>query len=246
MGNKTVAVWGSPGSGKTLTAVKMAKILSERKENVILTGCDTESPVFPLLLPSPKACPSLGELLALPVLTETEVLQHCVPLGKNDYLAVLGYGKGENRRTYPEYSLQRAKDFIALLRKAADCVVIDCTSHITGDLLTSAALEDADVTFRVANASLKSISYFQSQRPLLQNSKFHYASQVNIINNILPAQDDAPAFEFLGNKAYKLPHVPGLQEQFDSGRLLDTVFGKNAGDYVMALNAIVGEVVLDG
>ena len=30
-----LAVWGSPGSGKTVTAVKIAKMLSARKKNVI-------------------------------------------------------------------------------------------------------------------------------------------------------------------------------------------------------------------
>lgn len=31
-----LAVWGSPGSGKTVTAVKIAKMLSTKKKNVIL------------------------------------------------------------------------------------------------------------------------------------------------------------------------------------------------------------------
>ena len=35
-----LAVWGSPGSGKTVTAVKIAKMLSARKKNVILLLCD--------------------------------------------------------------------------------------------------------------------------------------------------------------------------------------------------------------
>ena len=40
-GGGVVAVWGSPGSGKTITAVKIAKMLSARKKNVILLLCDT-------------------------------------------------------------------------------------------------------------------------------------------------------------------------------------------------------------
>jgi KaiC/GvpD/RAD55 family RecA-like ATPase len=31
-----LAVWGSPGSGKTITAVKIAKHLADRKKNVVL------------------------------------------------------------------------------------------------------------------------------------------------------------------------------------------------------------------
>ena len=31
-----LAIWGSPGSGKTTTAVKLAKYLADKKKNVIL------------------------------------------------------------------------------------------------------------------------------------------------------------------------------------------------------------------
>ena len=35
-----LAVWGSPGSGKTVTAVKLAKALADKKRNVALVLCD--------------------------------------------------------------------------------------------------------------------------------------------------------------------------------------------------------------
>ena len=48
-----LAVWGSPGSGKTVTAVKIAKHLAEKKQNVVLLLCDTiaRTVVFPAELP---------------------------------------------------------------------------------------------------------------------------------------------------------------------------------------------------
>ncbi len=245
MENKIIAVWGSPGSGKTITAVKIAKMLSKMKKNTLIVGCDTESPLLPLLMPARKNAPSLGDLLALPSITGLTVLQHCVPCDKNDNLAVLSYCKGENIRTYPEYSLQRAGDFISMLYETADFIVIDCTSHITIDMLTATALEKADVTFKVVNPTIKSISYIQSQKPLLQPSKFRYASQINIINNIMPDQDVAPVIDFLGNSAYCLPNVPALTNQFDSGKLLDTAFGKNARDYASTMEKMISEAVLN-
>ena len=42
-----LAVWGSPGSGKTVTAVKIAKMLSAKKKNVILLLCDMTAPMLP-------------------------------------------------------------------------------------------------------------------------------------------------------------------------------------------------------
>ena len=44
-----LAVWGSPGSGKTVTAVKIAKMLSARKKNVILLLCDMAAPMLPCI-----------------------------------------------------------------------------------------------------------------------------------------------------------------------------------------------------
>ena len=35
-----LAVWGSPGSGKTVAAVKLAKALADKKKNVALLLCE--------------------------------------------------------------------------------------------------------------------------------------------------------------------------------------------------------------
>ena len=40
-----LAVWGSPGSGKTTVAVKIAKYLADRKKNVVLLLCDMTAPM---------------------------------------------------------------------------------------------------------------------------------------------------------------------------------------------------------
>jgi MinD-like ATPase involved in chromosome partitioning or flagellar assembly len=240
------AIWGSPGSGKTITAVKIAKALADKKKNVIIVGCDIAVPLLPVLLPSENEVSSLGEVLSLPTLSDISVLQHCVPF-KNKYISILGYRLGDNIQTYPDYSFspQRAKEFISILKHTADYVIIDCTSNHINNKLTAAALEQADITFKVVNADLKSISFLESQSPLLQGANFKYNQQINIISDVLPSQDITPLTEYLGKSPYILPHVSSLKEQYDCGGLLDTVFGKSAKDYVMAINLIVKEVFKD-
>ena len=78
---KIIAVWGSPNSGKTTFATKLAaSIYSSFESTVITLFCDLETPVLPGLPPavvSPAehlglldragvhvACPDLGDLLA--------------------------------------------------------------------------------------------------------------------------------------------------------------------------------------
>lgn len=57
-----LAVWGSPGSGKTVTAAKIAKMLSARKKNVILLLCDMAAPMLPCIWSPRDALESNGSL----------------------------------------------------------------------------------------------------------------------------------------------------------------------------------------
>lgn len=49
--SQVLAVWGSPGSGKTTVAVKLAKYLAGKKKNVILLLCDMTAPMLPSVRP---------------------------------------------------------------------------------------------------------------------------------------------------------------------------------------------------
>ena len=47
-----LAVWGSPGSGKTTVAVRLAKYLADKRRNVILLLCDMTAPMLPCICPA--------------------------------------------------------------------------------------------------------------------------------------------------------------------------------------------------
>lgn len=47
-----LAVWGSPGSGKTTTAVRLAKYLADKRRNVVLLLCDMTAPMLPCICPA--------------------------------------------------------------------------------------------------------------------------------------------------------------------------------------------------
>ena len=50
-GGGILAVWGSPGCGKTVTAVKIAKHLAAQKKNTVLLLCDMTAPMMPCICP---------------------------------------------------------------------------------------------------------------------------------------------------------------------------------------------------
>ena len=65
-GGGVLAVWGSPGSGKTTVAVRLAKYLADRRRNVVLLLCDMTAPMLPCICPASEleGCYLAGNLLA--------------------------------------------------------------------------------------------------------------------------------------------------------------------------------------
>ncbi len=165
-----LAVWGSPGSGKTVTAVKIAKMLSAKKKNVILLLCDMTAPMLPCICsPDELECErSLGNILAAARIGENLIKHNLVTLKRSNYLTVLGLLKGENEYSIPPFTEKQAIELLDGLRQIAPYVIVDCGSYIANDILSAVALMEADSVLRLANCDLKSISYFSSQLPLLK------------------------------------------------------------------------------
>ena len=87
-----LAVWGSPGSGKTVTAVKIAKALSAKKKNVILLLCDMSAPMLPCICHADalESKGSLASVLAAARISENLIKHNLVTFKHNSYLAALG------------------------------------------------------------------------------------------------------------------------------------------------------------
>ena len=114
-----LAVWGSPGSGKTTVAVRLAKYLADKRRNVILLLCDMTAPMLPCICPvSDLECErSLGSVLAAAHVSENLVKNNLVTHKRLGYLTMLGMLKGENEYTYPPYNEVQARELIDCLRE---------------------------------------------------------------------------------------------------------------------------------
>jgi len=152
-----LAVWGSPGSGKTVTAVKLAKHLADRKKNVVLLLCDMTAPMLPCICPPSEleGEHSLGSILAAAHVTEPLIKHNLVTLKKHKHLTILGMKKGENEYTYPPYEQTQAQELLDNLRKIAPFVVVDCGSYIANDILSAVALMEADSVLRLVKTRLE-------------------------------------------------------------------------------------------
>lgn len=239
-----LAVWGSPGSGKTTTAVKLAKYLADKKKNVILLLCDMTAPMLPCICPpSVLECErSLGSILSATHVNEILVKYNMITHKKMAYLTMIGMLKGENEYTYASYSKIQAQELIEALRKIAPFVIIDCGSYIANDILSAVSLLECDSVLRLANCDLKSISYLSSQLSLLQNSKWNMDKQYKVASNVKSNHGIEHMAGTLGSVSFKLPYSEELEEQYLAGNLLTDLTLKNSREFRKEIEKIAKEV----
>ena len=239
-----LAVWGSPSSGKTIVATKLAKYLSDKKKNVVLVLCDMTCPMLPCIcLPSDlENDNSLGSILSAPHVSDTLVKYHMVTHKKNDYLTILGLQKGENEYTYTPFSEVQARELIASLRKIAPYIIIDCGSYISKDILSAVSLLESDYILRLVNCDLKSVSYLSSQLPILQNAGLDFDKQYKCLSNIKSNQGVAQIDSGMGSFTFYLPYSQEVEQQYLEGDLLSDLTLKNSKEFRKEIEKIVKEV----
>lgn len=239
-----LAVWGSPGSGKSTVAVKLAKYLADKKKNVVLVLCDMTAPMLPCICPPSdlEHEKSLGSILSATHVTEPLVKYNMMTHKKMSYLTIIGMLKGENEYTYASYSKVQAQELIENLRKIAPFVIIDCGSYIANDILSAVALLESDSVLRLVNCDLKSISYLSSQLQLLQNSNWDMEKQYKAASNIKPDHGIAHMSGAMGNLSFKIPHSDEVEQQYLEGNLFADLSLKDSREFRKEIEKIIREV----
>ena len=232
-----LAVWGSPGSGKTTAAARIAKHLAGKRRNTILLLCDMSAPMLPCICP-PKDLEnkgSLGSVLAAAHVSESLIKNNLATHKRLGYLSLLGLMKGESEYTYPPYSDVQARELIDGLRNIVPYVVIDCGSYIANDILSAVALMESD-------ADLKSISYLSSQLPLLKDAGWDLEKQYKAASNVKPQQAGDHMAKALGTVAFTLPHSAEVESLYLAGDLLGELSMKDSRAFRKEIEKISKEV----
>ena len=237
-----LAVWGSPSSGKTVTSIKIAAELAKRNMNVVVVCCDLSAPAVPTLIKSKRmGTVSIGDVLEAPVITQELILKNCVAYDKNPFITLLGYKMGESVFDFAEYNKERAVDMLVLLRHIADYVIVDCSSILTDNILSTAALEVADEVLRLCPNDLKSLSYFASYMPLIGDRKFKPDKHIKVLS-CTRAGGGGEYGEAYSGIAHHLPYTPDIERQNAEMSLIEPLSGKDARAYESVITAIAGEV----
>ena len=173
--SKTITVWGSPGSGKSMFCCILAKALTRDKRKAIIISGEPGIPMLPVWLPEQitTTAVSIGQVLTSVEIDTSLVAGHVTVLKNYPYIGLMGYCAGENTLSYPEADYQMVLQLISSAKKLVDYVILDCGSAMT-NVFTPAAIESGDLVVRIVTPDLKGINYLKAHQPLLADGRFHY------------------------------------------------------------------------
>lgn len=240
---KMLTIMGSPGSGKTTTAIKLARALAAERNNVIVVLCDPFTPAIPSLIPAGMTHDtSFGLLLTSPGITQKNILDACVPVAGSGYISLLGYRMGESLMSYPKVTRDRALEVFVLLRYLADYVIIDSTTVLEADPASFVAIETADIVLKMGTANLKGVSWFRTHAPMLSDSRYRKGSHFMAVGNLKAGQDwEAVAGEF-GGVDYVLPYSEELEQQDHEMNLFLPLFSPESKSYQAEISHILRDI----
>ncbi len=175
MEGKIIAVWGSPESGKSTFAVKLATaIYSSFQTSVITLFTSMETPMLPILFPFTKKedMGSVGVPLSKTDVEQSDIINNLITVKELQNFGFLGYKTGENKFTYPKFGKAKAESLLNELTRLSDYVIVDCSSILENDILAQTAIEKADQIIRVSSPDLKSLCFYISQLPVYADGKY--------------------------------------------------------------------------
>ena len=242
---KIIAVWGSPHSGKTTFATKLATAIYDHYQaTVIVLYCDLETPTLPVLFPNakPEDIGSVGVPLSKTEIDTDDVIKNLVTFKERQNFGFLGYRESENKFTYPRFGKAKAEELLDTLCTLADYIVVDCTPNLENNVLSAIGVEKADQVIRLASPDLSSISYFLSQLPVYEDSK--YQRDAHIIGLNTPNADAFMPIEearsHMGEVSFTLPYSQTVKEQMQKGTLYEPTKDKR---FDSRMKEIAGKVV---
>ena len=228
---KIIAVWGSPNSGKTTIATKLATAIYDRYQStVIVLYCDLEAPVLPIIFPNEKHedIGSVGVPLSKTEIEAEDIERNAVTVKNRGNLVFFGYRAGDNKFTFPRYGRAKAENLINILCHNADYVIVDCSSNLENSVLSATAIEMADQIIRLASPDLKCISYYLSQLPVYADGKYRLGEHIQGLNTpnadvFMPVEE---AKAHLKDVRFTVPFSTAVKVQMQTGSLVESTGDK--------------------
>ena len=218
--SKLIAVCGSPESGKTTLALKLAQELYyTKKTSVLFFSVDLNVPVMGYIFPHCKESDlySIGKTLDKTDIYREDVMKQIVTVKTMMNFGFLGFKAGENKYSYPRPTEDKVLELFRCMSEIADYVVIDCVSD-NEDFMSMLAKREADVVIQTITPDLKCMTYFASN-----NDAYLGCSDKMVIVMNTKEKDLFLPFDEVKNHFKKvqfvLPYSLALKQQTITGTL---------------------------
>ena len=237
--SKTITVWGSPGSGKSMFCCILAKALTRDKRKAIIISGEPGIPMLPVWLPEQitTTAASIGQVLTSVEIDTSLVASHVTVLKSYPYIGLMGYCAGENPLSYPETDYQMALQLIASAKKLVDYVILDCGSVMT-NVFTPAAIESGDLVLRIVTPDLKGINYLKAHQPLLADGRFHYHEHITFAGMARPFHAFDEMGYIIGGFDGLLPYGKEIDRCATEGGMFQAIKYCNS-KYTASLNRVL-------
>ncbi len=232
-----ITIWGSQDTGKTVFSTKLAQELG-KENSVMLVYSDTLAPpMASLLVDINEKGKSLGRLLASQIITQEEILKHCVTLKTNKNICYIGYNQGEHFKSNAEYDEVRGEEVLINMAHLVDYLIIDVTCAFMYNVFSQTAMRLSDHKIRFYGPTLKDVSYFKSNLSLLAN---HYKleNDICVLSKITDDVDQNILKTYFSDIKYMMPYTSELKTQVAEGEILKELKSKDGKTY----NNIVGKI----
>ena len=241
MEGKIIAVWGSPHSGKTTFATKLATAIYSSFESTVITlYTDLQTPMIPVLFPfdKPEDLGSVGYPLSRTEVEQSDIINNLVTVKEMQNFGFLGFKLGENRYSYPRPTEDKVTRLFNVLKDSAEYVICDCTCD-HDDLVSSVAKRDCSIALQLFVPDMKCISYYASCVSQFLTIEEKKLKVLNIMERDIYLPIDETMAHFHGMD-FMLPYERNLKQQLITGTVSERL---PHGKYRDVVAAIAREVM---
>ncbi|MBO5019333.1 MAG: ATP-binding protein [Clostridia bacterium] len=234
--SKLIAVCGSPESGKTTLALKLAQELYySMKTSVLFLSVDLNVPIMGYVFPHCKESDlySIGKTLDKTDIYREDVMKQIVTVKTMMNFGYLGFKAGENKYSYPRPTEDKVLELFRCMSEIAEYVVIDCVSD-NEDFISILAKREADVVIQAITPDLKCMTYFASNG----DAYLGCADKTTIVMNTTEKDLYLP-FDEVKNHFKKvqfvLPYSLALKQQTITGTLSERLADRKYREVISKL-----------
>ncbi|WRS29009.1 hypothetical protein U6B65_14720 (plasmid) [Oscillospiraceae bacterium MB08-C2-2] len=246
--SKIIAVYGSPGSGKSTFSLSLATQLALRKQNVVLLSTDRVVPMLKVFVPSVPVDRSLsvGGLFLGTGITQEDVCSRILFHPKCNCLGFMGLATGDTPNTYSGiYTADKMQSLYSILLGLTDTLIVDCMANPSPayDPLGSVAIANAALLVKTLTPDIQGLEYNKAILPLVSDS-ISGIRQFTLLGKNSPTRPEKEFAAAAGETIeYTLSESAEIADFFVSGHLMVGAKTKEGKAYLDTVKSIALEAI---